>query len=304
MLRLVLVFLVGVLVGANLVYFTMTRDRADPEAVVVFERERTQHALPADTADAPADRVDPAPADTAPEPGWVTAMSRLPALASEAVVVGTRRHADFTGVAVDAPVEQEGPRHELPAPRWLDEAYRGSRDLLDADDRSYRHVIGAVLACSRSFLETVGGFDEDFTTYGGEDWEWAWRAWRGGALLAHEPAALVVDPLREEQVARTGGDRRAPALAPAVGVAGPSDHVAVPVNPDLAPALVPLRVRDRRPVGQDDHPLDHPLDVLLVLSAEAVADPVGGVVQRDRRVLRRHRQEHAPFHPMERPLPS
>lgn len=68
MLRLVLVFLVGVLVGANLVYFTMTRDRADPEAVVVFERERTQHALPADTADAPANRVDPAPADTAPEP--------------------------------------------------------------------------------------------------------------------------------------------------------------------------------------------------------------------------------------------
>jgi GT2 family glycosyltransferase len=130
-------------------------------------------------------------ADTAPEPGWVTAMSRLPALAPEAVVVGTRRHADFSGVAVDAPVEQEGPRHELPAPRWLDDAYRDSRDLLDADDRSYRHVIGAVLSCSRSFLEGVGGFDEDFTTYGGEDWEWAWRAWRGGALLAHEPAAVA-----------------------------------------------------------------------------------------------------------------
>jgi GT2 family glycosyltransferase len=130
-------------------------------------------------------------ADTAPEPGWVTAMSRLPALASEAVVVGTRRHADFAGVPADAPVEQEGPRHELPAPRWLDDAYRASRHLLDADDRSYRHVIGAVLACSRSFLDRVGGFDEDFTTYGGEDWEWAWRAWRGGALLAHEPAAVA-----------------------------------------------------------------------------------------------------------------
>ncbi|WP_209560796.1 glycosyltransferase family 2 protein [Frigoribacterium sp. PvP032] len=130
-------------------------------------------------------------ADTAPEPGWVTAMSRLPGLAPEAVVVGTRRHADFAGVPVDAPVEQEGPRHELPAPRWLDDAYRGSRDLLDADDRSYRHVIGAVLSCSRSFIETIGGFDEGFTTYGGEDWEWAWRAWRGGALLAHEPAAVA-----------------------------------------------------------------------------------------------------------------
>ena len=130
-------------------------------------------------------------ADTAPEPGWVTAMSRLPALAPEAVVVGTRRHADFTGVPVEDPVEREGPRHELPAPRWLDDAYRESRDLLDADDRSYRHVIGAVLSCTRSFLDRVGGFDEDFTTYGGEDWEWAWRAWRGGALLAHEPTAVA-----------------------------------------------------------------------------------------------------------------
>ena len=130
-------------------------------------------------------------ADTAPEPGWVSAMTRLPALAPEAVVVGTRRHADFTGVAHDAPVEHEGPLHELPSPGWLDDAYRASRDLLDADDRSYRHLIGAVVACSRSMLEAVGGFDEGFTTYGGEDWEWAWRAWRGGALLAHEPRAVA-----------------------------------------------------------------------------------------------------------------
>ena len=130
-------------------------------------------------------------ADTVPEPGYVSAMSRLPALAPEALVVGTRRHADFTGVAVDAPVEVAGPAHELAAPRWLDEAYRGSRDLLDADDRSYRHVIGAVVACSRELLDRVGGFDESFTTYGGEDWEWAWRAWRGGALLAHVPDAVA-----------------------------------------------------------------------------------------------------------------
>jgi len=96
MLRLVLVFLVGVLVGANLVYFTMTRDRADPEAVVVFERERTQHALPADTADAPADRVDPAPADTTPEPRATAPRRDAPAPA------GTRRGVPAPG-AVASP---------------------------------------------------------------------------------------------------------------------------------------------------------------------------------------------------------
>jgi len=130
-------------------------------------------------------------ADTVPEPGYVSAMARLPGLVPEAVVVGTRRHADFAGVSVDAPVEVAGPAHELAAPGWLDDAYRGSRDLLDADDRSYRHVIGAVVACSRELLEHVGGFDESFTTYGGEDWEWTWRAWRGGALLAHVPTAVA-----------------------------------------------------------------------------------------------------------------
>ncbi|KQR47344.1 glycosyltransferase [Frigoribacterium sp. Leaf164] len=130
-------------------------------------------------------------ADTAPEPGYVAAVTRLPALAPEVVAVGRRRHADFGGVPVDAPVEVAGPAAELPSPAWLDDAHRASRDLLDADDRSYRHVIGAVTACSRWLVEEVGGWDEGFTEYGGEDWEWVHRAWRGGAVLAHVRDAVA-----------------------------------------------------------------------------------------------------------------
>ncbi|GAA0553475.1 hypothetical protein GCM10010172_40010 [Paractinoplanes ferrugineus] len=130
-------------------------------------------------------------ADTVPEPGYLTRMARLPALAPEAVVVGRRRHADFTGQPVDAPVERAGPAAELPEPQWLRDAYRLSGDLLDADDRSYRHVIGAAFACSRWFFERVGGFDENFRTYGGEDWEWTYRAWLGGAILAHVADAVA-----------------------------------------------------------------------------------------------------------------
>jgi GT2 family glycosyltransferase len=130
-------------------------------------------------------------ADTAPEPGYLRAISRLPALAPDCVVVGRRRHADLTGVPVDAPVEQAGPDHELTEPGWLREAYRRTHDLLEADDRSYRYLIGAVTACSRAFFAATGGFDAGFDAYGGEDWEWAYRAWLAGAVLAHVPAAVA-----------------------------------------------------------------------------------------------------------------
>jgi len=130
-------------------------------------------------------------ADTAPEPGYLRAISRLPALAPDCVAVGRRRHADLAGAPVDAPVERVGPERELPEPAWLVDAYRRSRDLLDADDRSYRYVIGAVTACSRALFAEAGGFDEGFSSYGGEDWEWAYRAWLAGAVLAHVPEAVA-----------------------------------------------------------------------------------------------------------------
>jgi len=128
-------------------------------------------------------------ADCAPEPGYLRAASRLPALLPEAVVVGRRRHAELDGTT--GPIERVGPEHELEEPAWLRDAYRSSRDLLDADDRSYRFVIGASITTSRWFLEQVGGFDETFEAYGGEDWEWTHRAWDAGAVLAHEPRAVL-----------------------------------------------------------------------------------------------------------------
>lgn len=130
-------------------------------------------------------------ADTTPEPAYVARIAALPSAAPDVLAVGRRRHADLRGVPAHVPIEQEGPAHALPEPRWLADAYARSRDLLDADARSYRFAIGAVLACSRWLLDDVGGFDESFRTYGGEDWEWAARAWRRGAALAHVPDAIA-----------------------------------------------------------------------------------------------------------------
>ncbi|WP_219819377.1 glycosyltransferase family 2 protein [Pseudoclavibacter sp. AY1F1] len=130
-------------------------------------------------------------ADTSPEPEYVTRMAALPSVLPEAVVAGHRKHADFAGVDAQAPVEVAGPARELPEPAWLAAAYRDSGNLLEADNRSYRFVIGAVFSCTRWFFAETAGFDEDFLGYGGEDWEWSHRAWLAGAVLAHEPSAVA-----------------------------------------------------------------------------------------------------------------
>ena len=133
--------------------------------------------------------------DTVPEPDYVCRMTRLPGLSPDALVVGRRRHADFSDWT---PADLTGwlaggatPPPELTEPRWLREGYRKSRNLLDVDDRSYRYVISAVLGLHRELFAEIGGFCEQFSSYGGEDWELAHRAYCAGALLAHERAAVA-----------------------------------------------------------------------------------------------------------------
>ncbi len=133
--------------------------------------------------------------DTVPEPDYLSRLTRLPALLPDALVVGRRRHADLRGwtpARLGAWLSGTGePPQQFPAPAWLDDAYRGSGNLLDCDERSYRFIISAVMACSAGLFHELGGFDESFTSYGGEDWELAFRAWNAGAVLAHEPRAVA-----------------------------------------------------------------------------------------------------------------
>jgi GT2 family glycosyltransferase len=134
--------------------------------------------------------------DTLPEPGYLTALTRLPAMAPDAIVTGRRRHADLSGldeahVAAWLRGAARPPERELPEPEWLRAEHRRSANLLRIGPDSHRYVISAVLACSRVLFDAVGGFDPRFTRYGGEDWEFAHRALCAGAVLAHEPAAVA-----------------------------------------------------------------------------------------------------------------
>ena len=119
-------------------------------------------------------------ADTTPEPAFVERMVALPEALPEALVVGRRRHADLAGTG-----------EELPEPEWLRTAYADTRNLLDTDATGHRFFIGAVVACTRWWYDEVGGFDETFHAYGGEDWDLAHRSWTAGGLLAHCPEAVA-----------------------------------------------------------------------------------------------------------------
>ena len=45
------------------------------------------------------------------------------------------------------------------------------------DDDLFRTVTGCNLGIGRAIFELLGGFDESFTRWGGEDTEFGWRAW-------------------------------------------------------------------------------------------------------------------------------
>jgi GT2 family glycosyltransferase len=132
--------------------------------------------------------------DTVPEADYVRRLARLPAACADVIAVGRRRHAqlsEWTPAQVRDWFAGRLSPVELPEPEWLRQAYRNSRDLRRVDRRSYRYLISAVLGMSRSLFEELGGFDERFASYGGEDWELAHRGYTAGAIFARVRQAMA-----------------------------------------------------------------------------------------------------------------
>lgn len=132
--------------------------------------------------------------DTVPEPGYVSAVVRHLADGAD-LVVGRRRHADLRTTSPEQLrrwlAHGEGAPEVLDEPAWLTEAYDRTDDLRSAGDDAYRFVISAVLSVRRALFEQVGGFEEAFRAYGGEDWEFAHRCWLRGATFRHARDAVA-----------------------------------------------------------------------------------------------------------------
>ena len=131
-------------------------------------------------------------ADLLPEADWLMAHARWHHAAPDAVTLGRPVHVSVDGLDAEAIRERSGTLSELFAGRPLDlvdrrwwESYlRQTDELTSKADELFQVVLGGNLGVRRGFFELVGGFDESFTAWGGEDTEFGYRAHvRGGILV-------------------------------------------------------------------------------------------------------------------------
>lgn len=74
---------------------------------------------------------------------------------------------------------------------WRRVFYRRSQRLLLGDE-AYRAVLGGLMSVRAARFGEVGGFDESFRTWGGEDTELGWRLWNSGCFIVPDDDIVVL----------------------------------------------------------------------------------------------------------------
>jgi len=135
-------------------------------------------------------------ADLMPEKELLAAHARWHHALSDAMTLGMYHRVSVDGVSTAMIRDRKGPIASLlgdresdspPLAEYLDKA----NDLNTKRDDVFRAVSGGNLGMRRTFLDEIGGFNETFTRYGGEDTELAYRAYTSGALLVPVPEAMA-----------------------------------------------------------------------------------------------------------------
>ncbi|MYA33624.1 MAG: glycosyltransferase, partial [Gemmatimonadales bacterium] len=126
--------------------------------------------------------------DVIPEAGLVAAHARWHHAVSDAVTLGFCAFVSARGIDAAAVRDRPGSVTDLLAGRprdapWIERHMARTADLTTRHDDLFRALTGHNFGVSRAFFEEIGGFDESFARYGGEDTELGYRAWCRGGLL-------------------------------------------------------------------------------------------------------------------------
>ena len=208
--------------------------------------------------------------DVIAEAGLLAAHARWHHAVSDALTLGFCAFVSVEGLDAAAVRGRPGPLAELFAGRpfdapWLERHMARTDDLAAGRGDAFRAVTGHNLGISRGFFEEVGGFDESFARYGGEDTEFGYRAqMRGGLLVPARDACGWHQGRWSEGRAGKERDRRLQRAKLAHLVADPGFRRAAPGRGYAVPRHVVAIAAGDTPVGR------------LVESAEALlADPDG-----------------------------
>ena len=134
--------------------------------------------------------------DMMPEAGWLAEHARWHHATDDALTLGFRAHVEVDGIDAVTVRTRPGSLTDLFAdrpsdrPAWIEYHMTRTRELTSDDDDLFRVVTGGNLGISRSFFESVGGYDETFTQWGAEDTEFGYRAYTMGGLLVPARDAL------------------------------------------------------------------------------------------------------------------
>ena len=126
--------------------------------------------------------------DVVGEAGLLTAHARWHHAVSDALTLGFCACVSVGDVDAAAVRERPASLGDLFAGRafdapWLERHMARTAELTSGHQDLFRAVTGHNLGISRAFFEEVGGFDESFARYGGEDTEFGYRVQMRGGLL-------------------------------------------------------------------------------------------------------------------------
>ena len=134
--------------------------------------------------------------DMMPEAEYLSAHARWHHLVSDALTLGMHSYTDARHLSPEAVRTHRGPlgplfQSDMIDPPWNRRHLIRTQDLTTRHDDLFRMVQGGNFGIRKEFYQVIGGTDESFTSYGGEDTEMAYRAYVRGGLLVPLPEAFA-----------------------------------------------------------------------------------------------------------------
>jgi chondroitin synthase len=150
--------------------------------------------------------------DMLPEPSLVSSFMKWLHVSKEVVLIGRRRFVNTDGIPAKKLIKSIDAALNLPDINsenkivskgssgftidWREQIYSETNNLKDAGPHVFRTFCSGNVAFAKSAWDKIGGFDEDFNNWGGEDTEFGFRAYNQGLwfIPVIEAVALHQEP--------------------------------------------------------------------------------------------------------------
>ena len=150
--------------------------------------------------------------DMLPLPNLIESMMKWLYVSKKVILIGHRRFVSTDDFSIDQCIETIEPLIDLPdinsenkivqkgskgvTVDWREKIYSETNQLKSAGAHVFRTFCSGNVGFSRKIWNQIGGFDEDFNHWGGEDTEFGFRAYNNGNwfIPVHEALALHQEP--------------------------------------------------------------------------------------------------------------